>query len=78
LKHHSEAKKTAFNWIETREEEISSFHQRIWNYAEPAFREYKSAKAFVDWHRSLGFNVEHGVAGMPTAYIASWGKAPRS
>ena len=71
---HSEAKKTAFNWIENREEEISSFHQRIWNYAEPAFREYKSCKAFVDWHRSLGFKVEHGVAGMPTAYIASWGE----
>jgi len=70
----TEPKKTAFNWIEENEERISDFHQRIWNYAESAFREYKSVKTFAKFHREEGFGVEIGVAGMPTAYIASWGE----
>ncbi len=68
------AKKTAFKWIDDNAERLSDFHQLIWNYAEPSFREYKSARAFVDFHREEGFSVKHGVAGMPTAYVASWGE----
>jgi metal-dependent amidase/aminoacylase/carboxypeptidase family protein len=30
-------------WVETYAERLSRFDQEIWNYAEPAFREYKSA-----------------------------------
>ncbi len=70
----SEAKKTAFKWINENSERISDFHQLIWNYAETSFREYKSAKAFVEFHKEEGFNVIHGVAGMPTAYEATWGE----
>jgi len=70
----TEAKKTAFKWIDDNAERISDFHQRIWYYAETSFREYKSAKAFVDFHREEGFEVIHGVAGMPTAYEATWGE----
>jgi len=69
----TDAKKTAFKWIDENAERISDFHQRIWNYAETSFREYKSAKAFVDFQREQGFDVIHGVAGMPTAYEATWG-----
>ena len=68
------AKKTAFNWIDDNAERISDFHQLIWNYAETSFREYKSAKAFLEFHKEEGFDVIQGVAGMPTAYEATWGK----
>jgi len=67
-------KKTAFKWIEDNAERISEFHQLIWNYAESSFREYKSVKAFAEFHREEGFDVEVGVAGMPTAYVATWGE----
>ena len=70
----TEAKKTAFKWIDDNAERISDFHQLIWNYAETSFREYKSAKAFVDFHKKEGFDVVQGVAGMPTAYEATWGE----
>jgi aminobenzoyl-glutamate utilization protein B len=53
----TEAKKTAFKWIDDSAERISDFHQLIWNYAESSFREYKSTKAFVEFHRAEGFNV---------------------
>ncbi|MCJ7732741.1 amidohydrolase, partial [Candidatus Bathyarchaeota archaeon] len=70
----TQAKQTAFNWIDENAERIADFHQLIWNYAETSFREYKSAKAFVDFHKKEGFDVIHGVAGMPTAYEATWGE----
>jgi len=68
------AKKTAFKWVEDNEERLSDLHQRIWNLAETSFREYKSVKALAEFHREEGFKVEMGVAGMPTAYIATWGE----
>jgi len=70
----TEPKKTAFRWIDDNAERLSVFHRLIWNYAESAFREYRSVKAFAEFHREEGFEVEVGVAGMPTAYLAKWGE----
>ena len=42
----SEEKRTALAWIDAQAERLSRFGQEIWTYAEPAFREYKSAKAY--------------------------------
>ena len=36
-------KQTALDYLEENKEWLSDFHMKIWNYAEPAFREYKSA-----------------------------------
>jgi aminobenzoyl-glutamate utilization protein B len=74
LKKLTKEKKTAFKWIEENSERISDFHNLIWNFAESSFREYKSVKAFVKFHEEEGFEVEIGVAGMPTSYIATYGK----
>lgn len=70
----SEEKKTAVNWIEKNRDRLSDFHQTIWNYAEPALREYKSSKAYVELLRKEGFEVEVGTGGMPTAFCAVWGE----
>ena len=67
-------KKSAFEYVESNANMISDFHQLIWRYAETALREYKSCEAFVKWHGDEGFKVEEGIAGMPTAYMATWGK----
>lgn len=53
--------------------ELSEFHRRIWSYAEPAWREYRSAEAYVELLRAEGFDVEVGSGGMPTAFLARWG-----
>ncbi len=66
-------KQTALGWVDTHAERLSRFDQEIWNYAEPAFREYKSAQAYRDLLRSEGFHVEEGSAGMPTAFMATYG-----
>ena len=53
---------------------MSDFNERIWHFAEPAWREYKSAAAYVELLRAEGFEVEAGSGGMPTAFCARWGK----
>jgi len=67
-------KQFALEWLDERARRFSDWHLKIWNYAEPAWREYKSAKAYCDLLRSEGFTVEEGSGGMPTAFAATWGK----
>ena len=69
----AEQKLFAINWIDANRARFSDFHLEIWNYAETAWREYKSATAFVNVLRKEGFEVEHGSGGMPTAFAAHWG-----
>ena len=52
---------------------MSEFHKEIWHYAEPAFREYRSAVAYVKLLREEGFEVEEGSGEMPTAFCATYG-----
>ncbi|MGH7320156.1 MAG: M20/M25/M40 family metallo-hydrolase [Candidatus Rokuibacteriota bacterium] len=70
----SEEKRAALDWVEANRKRLSDFHQEIWRYAETAFREYKSAKAYCDLLREEGFRVEEGSGGMPTAFLATFGR----
>ena len=45
----------------------------IWNYAELGMQEFKSSAILIKALEEEGFNVEKGVAGMPTCFVASWG-----
>ncbi len=66
-------KQAALAWIEEHRARLSEFHLQIWNYAETAWREYRSARAYCDLLRAEGFHVEEGSGGMPTAFVATWG-----
>ncbi len=68
-----EQKLYALNWVDSQKARFSDLHLKIWHFAETAWREYKSAAAYVDLLRSEGFEVESGSGGMPTAFAASWG-----
>ncbi|HLJ22292.1 MAG TPA: amidohydrolase, partial [Stellaceae bacterium] len=70
----SKQKQFVLAWLDEQARRFSDWHLKIWNYAEPAWREYKSAKAYCDLLRAEGFTVEEGSGGMPTAFAASWGK----
>jgi len=65
-------KEGIFEWVDTEAETLSAWHQLIWNYAEPAFREYKSAAWYVRTLEAAGFKVEAGSGGMPTAFVATF------
>src|SRR5215472_12553174 len=64
---------SALDWIEKNQSRLSQFNRKIWDYAEPAWREYKSVRAYCELLRSEGFIVEEGSGGMPTAFAATWG-----
>jgi len=69
----SEEKKTALNWIEKNGQKIIGLSDKIWEYAEPALREFRSAKLLCNFLRKNGFQVNEGVAGMPTAFVGQYG-----
>ena len=60
--------------IEKHKAELIRLSDQIWAFAETALREHKSSKALADYAEQQGFKVERGVAGMPTAFIASYGQ----
>ncbi len=60
--------------IEKHRGELVSLSDQIWAFAETALREKKSSKLLADYAEQQGFKVERGVAGMPTAFVASYGE----
>jgi aminobenzoyl-glutamate utilization protein B len=60
--------------IDLHRSELTGLSDQIWHYAETALRETRSSKTLADFAEAQGFRVERGVAGMPTAFIASYGE----
>lgn len=46
---------------------------KIWDYAEVGYKEVKSTALLQEELKANGFDVEAGVAGIPTAFVASYG-----
>ena len=68
------AKRDALSWVDENEKRVIEVSNKIWDYTELGFIEHKSAKLLSDTLEKHGFGVERGVAGMPTAFVATWGK----
>ena len=60
--------------VEARESRLVGLSDQLWRLAETALREDRSAAALADYLEEEGFRVERGVAGMPTAFVARWGR----
>ncbi len=58
--------------VESKQEKFWKISDAIWSYAELGLEEYKSSKLLADTLEGAGFKVDRGVAGMPTAIVASW------
>src|SRR5262245_14452091 len=69
----SPAKQAAVASVERQAPEMIRMADRIWGYAETALRETRSAALLADHAEAHGFRVERGVAGLPTAFVASYG-----
>jgi aminobenzoyl-glutamate utilization protein B len=54
-------------------DQYGAISRRIWESPELGFHEQKSSAQLRDALRSAGFQVQDGVAGMPTAFTAAWG-----
>jgi aminobenzoyl-glutamate utilization protein B len=70
----SAAKLAAVSSVDRHAAQLAGLSDRIWAYAETALREHRSAAALADFAEQRGFRVERGVAGMPTAFVATYGQ----
>ena len=59
--------------VEKHQAALVRLSDQVWAFAEPAFKEYQSAKVLADYAEQQGFRVERGVADMATAFVASFG-----
>ncbi len=59
--------------VEKHKSDLISISDEIWANAETAFEETKSSNLLADYAEKNGFKVERGVAGMPTAFVATYG-----
>jgi len=59
--------------VEKHQANLIEISDAIWASAETAFEEHNSSKLLADYVEKNGFTVERGVAGMPTAFVATFG-----
>lgn len=69
-----ELKEAVVATVDRQGDALIDMSDRIWAYAETALRETRSAKVLADYAEKQGFEVQRGVAGMPTAFVASYGR----
>jgi aminobenzoyl-glutamate utilization protein B len=69
----SREKRTALSAVDALSAEIDRMAKELWDYSEIALRETKSAEFLSGVLEREGFRLERGVAGMPTAFVATWG-----
>ncbi|MGE3314203.1 MAG: amidohydrolase [Planctomycetaceae bacterium] len=67
------AQMAALKRVEADGATINEISRSLWNLAEPALAEKKSSELLIATLKAHGFTVETNVAGMPTAFIATYG-----
>ncbi len=69
-----DAKDQVIRFLDQRQEDFSKVAMDIWGFAEVGYQEDLSSALLQSKLQAAGFDVQAGVAGMPTAFIASWGE----
>ncbi|NIM50570.1 MAG: amidohydrolase [Gemmatimonadales bacterium] len=69
----SPEKQATLETVEALSWDIRRMSETLWEYSETALLEDRSAEFLAQLVEREGFTVERGVAGMPTAFIASYG-----
>ena len=64
---------TVIEAVERRSAALEEASKRIWEMAELALEEHRSAELLAVMVESEGFRVKRGVSDMPTAFVAEWG-----
>jgi len=59
--------------IDARADHYAEIAQQIWTWAEVGYQEEQSSALLKAELDAAGFSIESGVAGMPTAFVASYG-----
>ncbi len=71
-------KEAALNALNSAYDADKKTALQIWDFAEVGYKEVKSAALHIQHLRDAGFTVETGVAGIPTAFVATYGSGSPS
>ncbi|MEI9479431.1 MAG: amidohydrolase [Deltaproteobacteria bacterium] len=65
-------KETAFAAIDRNKDEIAKVGDVIYSFAELGMQEIETSKLCIDLLKGMGYKVETGISGMPTAIMATY------
>src|SRR5215510_1984240 len=66
-------KQEAVNDVAARAQFTQQMVDQIFSFAELGFQETETSRYLVDLLKKNGFTVREGIAGIPTAWVATWG-----
>jgi aminobenzoyl-glutamate utilization protein B len=66
-------KSAAIQELQNGYDDYKKIALQIWGYAEVGYKEYKSSALLQQTLKDNNFSIEEGVAGMPTAFVATYG-----
>lgn len=66
--------RVGISWLDSHFDDFDKLSKAIHAYAEPGYQEYRSSAALIAFLEQNGFAVEKAVDGIPTAFVATFGK----
>jgi aminobenzoyl-glutamate utilization protein B len=69
-----EDRELVLSFLESRGAQFGQVAMDIWDLAEVGYQEEQSSALLQDQLSQAGFSIEAGVAGMPTAFVATYGE----
>ena len=60
--------------VEARAKLVQEIIDQLFSFGELGMQEFETSKYLTNLLEQNGFKVERGVAGMPTAWVATWGR----
>ena len=68
------SKEDALRWISKNRSKLIKISDEIWKFAEVGLQEYRSSSLLARELETSGFTVQRELVGIPTAFVASYGK----
>ena len=59
--------------LDAMQKQIQVMNDMVFSFAELGFQEFETSEYLTGILEKEGFTIERGIAGMPTAWVASWG-----
>ncbi|MBJ7437746.1 MAG: amidohydrolase [Sphingopyxis sp.] len=60
--------------VEAQRKQIQVMVDQIFSFGEPGFQEIRTSEYLISILEENGFKIERGIAGVPTAFTATWGE----
>ncbi|MFQ5548514.1 MAG: amidohydrolase [Woeseia sp.] len=70
---HADPSAGVLDFIDSRYEQTAGLARDLWEFAEVGYREVRSSALIREQLAAEGFEIESGVAGIPTAFVATFG-----